>query len=171
MNLTHKSPNFTKGRGIQKAPIGIVIHISEGSLNSMTYWFQDSNSGVSAHYGIGRDGEVRSFVKEENTAWHAGRVNKPVWRYMPAINPNIVTVGIEHAGFHNIGWTIKQKEASAILITEICKRWNIPANDDTIIGHWQIDAVRRANCPATNKDQRGVVRELVELTRKKLYGT
>lgn len=159
MALTHKSPNYTEGRKGQKV-LAIVLHISEGSLDSMTYWFKDPNSGVSAHYGVGRNGQVRSFVEEKNTAWHAGRVNKPTWRNMPGINPNLITIGIEHEGSYKSIWTTAQKKASAKLIKEICQRYGFSPNQDTVIGHYMIDSVRRPNCPAQNK---GIINEIIKL--------
>ena len=162
--MKYPSPNFTKGRKGQK-PIAIVLHIAEGSLNSMTSWFKDPNSGVSAHYGIGKDGEVRQFVDEKNTAWANGRSGKPTWRYMPGsnVNPNSLTISIEHEGYYRDVWTEKTKQASAQLVYEICTRWGIPINRDFIIGHYEIDNVRRKNCPASNK---GIIDEIVELAVK-----
>lgn len=164
VQMKYSSPNFTKGRKGQK-PIGVCLHIGEGSLNSITSWFKDPNSGVSAHYGIGKNGEVRQFVLEENTAWHSGIRNKPTWRYTPGsnVNTNSVLIGIEHEGYYRDVWTEKMKKASAQLVYEICTRWGIPINRDFIIGHYQIDNVRRKNCPAANK---GIIDEIVELAIK-----
>ena|SRR3990167_322967 len=166
MKITHPSPNYTKGRNGQKI-IGVVCHIMEGTLKGTDYWFMDSASGVSAHYGIGRNGEIHYYVDEKNTAWHAGRVNKPSWSLMPGINPNLVTIGIEHEGNAKSVWTKAQKEASASLVADICKRWNIVADRNTIIGHYEIDRIRRPNCPAVNKH---IIGELVKMVRIKLYG-
>lgn len=164
MKLTHPSPNFTKGRAGQKV-LALVIHIMEGTLKGTDSWFADHNSGVSAHYGVGKTGLVHSYVLESNVAWHAGRVNKPTWRNMPGINPNLITCGIEFEGNSKSIWTKSQKEAGAKLVYEIAKRWNFPINEDTVIGHWMIDATRRPNCPQFNKSRK-IIDEIIEMARK-----
>ncbi len=40
-------------------------------------WFGSTVSQVSAHYGIGINGEIHQYVQEADTAWHAGRGKRP----------------------------------------------------------------------------------------------
>jgi N-acetylmuramoyl-L-alanine amidase len=162
MNIIQKStPNFTSGRSGQK-PIGIVIHIMEGTLVGTDSWFASTNSQVSAHYGIGKGGEVHQYVAEKDTAWHTGRVDKPTWKhYKSNINPNLYTIGIEHEGKATSAWSLAMKQASATLIREICGRWNIPISRDYIIGHYEINS-KKPNCPSANKL---VIEELITLAK------
>lgn len=92
------SPNRDKGReGFR--PEAIVIHIMEGTLQGTDAWFSNEESGVSAHYAIGKYGESHQYVGESDRAWHAGRIVSPTWRLLkPDINPNWYTIGIEHEG-------------------------------------------------------------------------
>ena len=76
------SPNFTQGRRTYR-PEAIVIHVMDGTLKGTDGWFSSPLSQVSAHYGIGRNGEVHQYVEEIDTAWHAGRIHDPTW---PLIN-------------------------------------------------------------------------------------
>ncbi|MCE3613275.1 N-acetylmuramoyl-L-alanine amidase, partial [Escherichia coli] len=77
------SPNFTPGR---TAPIDtIVVHWMAGWLAGADQTFQDRVRQTSAHYGI-EDGTVHQYVKEADTAWHAGS--------FPA---NSRSIGIEHS--------------------------------------------------------------------------
>ena len=55
-------------------PEAIVIHIMEGTLKGTDAWFKNEESGVSAHYGIGKQGEIHQYVGKSDTAWHAGRL-------------------------------------------------------------------------------------------------
>jgi len=93
------SPNFVTGRQ-GYTPIAIVIHIMEGTIGGTDSWFGSPKSQVSAHYGVGTNGEVHRYVLETNVAWHAGRVNNPTWKLIKTggngyvINPNLYTVGI-----------------------------------------------------------------------------
>lgn len=166
MNIIWKgSPNFWEGRQKMK-PEAIVIHIMDGSLIGTDSWFFHGSAAegkpVSAHYGVGKSGEVHQYVKEENTAWHAGGVDNPSWALIRSgLNPNLYTIGIEHEGGPTDAWTEAMKKSSAELIKEISKRWNIPIDRDHIIGHYQIFS-KKPNCPAQNK---GIIDELISLAR------
>lgn len=153
------SPNFWSGRKGYK-PEAIVIHIMDGTLAGTDAWFANSESQVSAHFGIGKNGEVHQYVKEEDTAWHAGRVDNPDWKLIKSnVNPNLYTIGIEHEGRSDAVWTGAMKQASAELIREVCERWDIPIDRAHIIGHYQIFS-KKPDCPAKNKQ---IIDELVAL--------
>ncbi len=157
-----ESPNFWQGRKGYK-PEAIVIHIMDGTLAGTDSWFANAQSQVSAHYGIGKNGEVHQYVKEEDTAWHAGRIDTPSWKLIKAstINPNLYTIGIEHEGKPDDVWTNAMKQASAQLIKQICDQWQIPIDRDHIIGHYQIFS-KKPNCPATDKK---IIDELISLAK------
>lgn len=149
------SPNFTLGRKNYK-PEAIVIHIMAGTFSGTDNWFGSKQSSVSAHYGIGRNGNVHAYVSETNTAWHAGRVNKPSWQLIKSagsglyINPNYYTIGIEHEGSEDSEWTSEMYETSAALIRDICARWSIPLDRNHIIGHHEIFSLK--TCPGHKVD-------------------
>ncbi len=152
MNIIQKpSPNFKLGRDTYKPEI-IVIHIMAGTLTGTDSWFGTSASEVSAHYGIGHNGEIHQYVDERNVAWQAGRVSGPTFKLSKlGVNPNLYTIGIEHEGMDlSKDGTQAQLEASAALIRDICIRWAIPMDRDHIIGHYQVFD-QKPNCPATDK--------------------
>lgn len=74
-------------------PEAIVVHIMDGSLSGTDAWFASQASEVSAHYGIGKAGEVHQYVEEADTAFHCGTVKNPSWpglkrkRSTQSINP------------------------------------------------------------------------------------
>lgn len=152
-----KSPNYSSGRK-NYTPVGIVIHIMEGTLDGTDSWFQNTNSKVSAHYGIGKNGDLHQYVKEEDTAWHAGRINNPTWKLIKKaegeansyINPNYYTIGIEHEGGEQTDWTEDMYKTSSALISIISKKWNIPLDRDHIIGHHEIYSLK--DCPGNKVD-------------------
>jgi N-acetylmuramoyl-L-alanine amidase len=124
--------NYTKGR-----PNGqvsqIIVHISQGSLASMASWFRNKEANVSAHYGIGQQGEIERYVEEEDTAWHAG-----VW------SVNVSSIGIEHEGKQEKGkpaWqpTNAQYWASVRLSAALCMRYRITPSRATIRPHSEIN--------------------------------
>ena len=153
------SPNFWTGRKGYKPEL-VVIHIMDGTLSGTDAWFANPASQVSAHYGIGKSGEVHQYVKEEDAAWHAGRVDAPSAKLVKSnVNPNLYTIGIEHEGKPEDTWTDATKQASASLIREICQRWQIPIDRDHIIGHCEIYS-KKPNCPSHDKK---ILNDLVAL--------
>lgn len=145
-----KTGNYWEGRG-GLTPEAIVIHITDGPASACIDWFLRPESQVSAHYLVTRKGRVYQFVKERDSAWHAGRVVKPRWRLLrEGVNPNYYTIGIEMEGWDEEKPTFIQTVVTAILIGVIAKRWKIPLDKDHVIGHNQID--RRKACPGRNID-------------------
>lgn len=139
------SPHRHKGRQGYR-PEAVVIHIIEGTLAAADSWFQAPESEVSAHYGIGRTGDVHQYVGEADTAFHAGRVWKSNWRGLKTeVNPNLYTIGIEHEGKGASEWPDAMYQSSAKLIAEVCTRWSIPIDREHVIGHREIYG--RKTCP------------------------
>lgn len=135
------SPNFVKkeNRKIDK----IIIHITQGSFTSAIGWFKMKSSKVSAHFLVSRAGAVVQMVKTKDVAWHA----RP-W--------NTRSIGIEHEGFYKYHgktteFTQKQYEASAKLVRELAKKYNIPLDRKHIIGHREVPGVTKT-CPGYNWD-------------------
>jgi len=137
--------NFRKGRH-GHLPKAIVIHIIVGSLEAANLTFKDPRSSVSAHYGVGKTGDIHQFVDEADTAFHAGIVVRPTWKLIdPQVNPNYYTIGIEHEGQAQDIWPDEQYATSAGLVKEIAARWKIPLDRDHVIMHREIRASK--TCP------------------------
>jgi N-acetyl-anhydromuramoyl-L-alanine amidase len=110
---------------------------------------------VSAHYVIGRDGEVYLLVKEEQVAYHAGRGNLPQFpEYENRLNhysigiellaigtreemiPIITAEKFELINPDMIGYTDAQYQSLNVLLDDILKRHPyIPRDRNHIIGH------------------------------------
>jgi N-acetylmuramoyl-L-alanine amidase len=136
--------NFRKGRLAPYRPEAIVIHIMAGSLLGTDSWFANPAAGVSAHYGIGRNGQIHQYVREEDTAFHAGTVDRPLWQTIKRtaagviVNPNHYTIGIEHEGRETDVWTDSMCGTSGELIAAISARWGIPVDRAHIVKHHEI---------------------------------
>src|SRR5215472_4912721 len=140
--------NFQPGRPLNFKPEAIVIHIAVGSLKSVDAQFNDPNSHVSAHYCVAKTGAVHQYVKETDSAFHAGIVVNPTWSLLkPDVNPNFYTIGIEHEGLPDDVWPDAQIDTSAALVGEIAQCWGIPLDDQHVIRHHQIRASK--TCPGT----------------------
>lgn len=152
MNITKNLvKNFSSRNGI--IPDVIVVHISAGSLTSMTSWFSTPNSQASAHYGIGKDGTILQYVEEENKAWTQGNVNNPSSEIVlsrKAFNPNLYCISIENEG-QDLQYAPQiQMDTLVALIKDIATRHNIPLDRKHILGHFEIDSKNRPYCPSPN---------------------
>lgn len=149
MNINqHDSPNKEIGRR-GNSPKFITIHISEGTESQVNATFMNGTepNPVSAHYLVCNDGHLDHFVQEEDTAWHCGIVvnpTAPILRQYPFINPNLISVGIEHEGWTDINEA--QYHSSAEIIEQISSRWGIPLDAEHIITHHSIRSTK--TCPA-----------------------
>lgn len=142
------TPNFTPGRKGRR-PIAIVNHITAGLMPGCLSWMQNRAAQASAHYLITKGGRIIQLVKDEDTAWHSGAVNRPQWILHDGTNPNRYTIGIEHES-KGEGLTEAQYQATLWLHRQLIAKWGIPVDEDNIIGHYRIDSVNRPNCPGPN---------------------
>jgi len=158
MNITQiSSPNFGVGRK-GYVPQIICLHIMAGSLSGTDSWFANTASQVSSHYGIGFNGEIHQYVQDENTAWTNGLVTGwttgPTSKFVlgrQGINPNLYSLTIEHEGQDLSKAPDTQLNATAGLIRTLTAKYGIPCDRDHIIGHYEIDPIRKPLCPATDK--------------------
>jgi len=143
------TPNYTPGRAGRK-PIAIVNHITAGYYPGALTWMQNPAAKVSSHYLVLQNGRILQLVKDEDTAWANGIVNRPNWPLYDGTNPNRYTLSIEHENISGGGLTEAQYQATLWLHKRLIKRWDIPINRDTIIGHDKLDTVDRPNDPGPN---------------------
>lgn len=174
-----------KGDGINKhssrgkyKPLGVGEHISIGTLQSMYWTFSNPNNGrqASAHYGVGRKGEIWQYVDIRRAAWTQGlhgsdhkRATAPIVKANKNVNPNAYLVGIEHEGYYEgymeNGQTIVENHGADGDLTEeqfhaTC--WlhkfiqeetlkiygsTFSLNPYSTPGHFQIDVKRKPFCP------------------------
>lgn len=140
--------NFSRGRMGGAAPDVIVVHIQEGTMAGTDSWFRNPDSQVSAHYGVSKAGAVVQWVKDEDTAQHAGRVDRPtaaIVRERAGVNPNSYSLGIECEGKAIEDPPHAQLIALAELVLVLCQRHQIPLDRRHVIGHREIRASKP--CP------------------------
>jgi N-acetylmuramoyl-L-alanine amidase len=141
------TPNLHAGRD-GHAILGVVIHCEEGTEAAADSWFASSESQVSAHYSVARDGTIRQFVDEDDSAQHAGIVDNPTAQLVldhPGVNPNRYLVGVEHEGDGSVDLSLAQRGSSVALVTDICRRHGIPVDRAHILRHHEIRAAK--TCP------------------------
>lgn len=170
-------PNYYGRNGYK--PFVIVNHISAGTLGSMTNWFKNPAAQASSTFGIGRDGTILQYVKIENGAWTQGilvsNISKALAQVVKdmKVNPNYYSVGIEHEGYvegrlnddgevelENFGLDGALTEAQfkstcwlhRYIMDYVNNAYgvNMSLGEYNVLGHFQIDPVRKPNCPGIN---------------------
>jgi hypothetical protein len=124
-------PNQSGARGTTTNRI--VIHVMQGSLSGTDAWFHNPESQVSAHFGVGRDGECYQWVDTDDTAWAEAAYNG-------------VAISIEHEGLTGESLTTIQLARSLALQLWILETYPSipplfvmnPAVPGGIIGHGQL---------------------------------
>ncbi len=125
------SPNYSQGRNGKPVSI-IVVHWIVGDVDAADAVFKNPNSNTSAHYALNAS-TVHQYVREEDTAWHAGNLD---------INQR--SIGIEHRGGPKTPIDDGTYEQSAQLIADICRRKGL--NEGAIHKH---NEYFNTACPGT----------------------
>jgi len=79
-----ESPNFSSRKDVKLDTI-VVHYTASSNLSGVVDWFTRKSAQVSAHYVVGRAGEIIQMVEDEDKAWHAKKYNSR-------------SIGIEHVG-------------------------------------------------------------------------
>jgi len=144
--------NHWKGRNGHKVK-GCVIHSTWGGYEGSVQWFKNPKAAASAHYVINTDGGLSLCVEEKDAAWHAGvvtvdkgdapKILKDNWD----TNLNFVTIGVEVVDNRNRNhdYPAPQYEACVLLVSDICKRYDIKVDAGHIIMHKQVDPINKSD--------------------------
>ncbi len=103
--------NYAVGRAGRAVQL-IVDHWMDGTIAAAEARFRNPASIVSAHYGIGRDGQIRQWVDEADTAYQAGD-----------LGVNYLSIGIEHEGGPGVDFPDALYAASTSLHADIAARY------------------------------------------------
>jgi len=132
----HASPNFDDRR-----PNFVIIHhTSNDTVGKALGTLTDPRRAVSAHYLIGRDGDVHQLVDERARAWHAGESK---WGADTDINSASLGIELDNNGYEP--FPAAQISALLALLTDIQTRYAIPKAN--VLGHADV-APRRKTDPS-----------------------
>lgn len=149
--------NFGRLRGGVR-PEAVVLHIAGGTLAGMDAWFNNPAAGVSAHFGVGKDGQVHQYVSITDTAFANGSIEPGYVAKLidenAGINPNRWTVSIEHEGVTGETLTPAQWDASTRLTAWLFAAHlftggatGVAVDRDHVLMHRDITPRTRARCP------------------------
>lgn len=157
------SPNIYPNRNnIHLSDMVIVNHITEGGYNSALNWLCNPKSGVSAHFLVGKNGDIAQLVDLKDGSWANGTSSRNKHLAPNRIiretnhNANLISVSIEHEGvWRETKGELTEEQYQATLwlhnhIMDEVKRlygFEIPIDREHIIGHCDINPRSRVNCP------------------------
>ena len=128
------SPNFD-----ERMPNFVIIHgTSDDTVDQALRTLTDPLRRVSAHYLIGRDGEVFQLVDERARAWHAGES-----KWGADADLNSVSLGIELDNNGDEPFPDVQISALLTLLDGIQERYHIPAAN--YVGHADVAPRRKVD--------------------------
>jgi hypothetical protein len=104
-------------------PRYLILHVMQGTLAGTDSWFRNPAAQVSAHFGIGKAGNVYQWCDTADTAWHAADANP-------------VAIGVEHEGDSGDSLTPAQLLADEKLFAWATEHHPIPLQitDDPVSG-------------------------------------
>lgn len=161
----NKSPNVSSRNGWK--PDIIVCHITDGAYAGSITWLCNPESHISAHYVVGRNGQMSQLVDLQQAAWcngtqtgksgsaqYTGNATAALVKQRK-VNANLYTISIECEGFDSTHGILTDVQFSTLvsLIKSIRQQVksifgiDIPLDRDHIIGHCEITPREKPNCP------------------------
>jgi N-acetylmuramoyl-L-alanine amidase len=136
------SPNF------ELRPIGssidtIILHYTDMlTLDEALNRLCDSESKVSSHFLISKEGQLYQLVDPKERAWHAGVSS---WQGEPDINSRSIGIELDNIG-HSYGpepFPQEQMTTLLNLLSELTHQYRIPS--DRILGHSDVAPLRKSD--------------------------
>lgn len=155
--ISSPSPNRNGYSGRRRVD-ALVWHISGGSDQSGISWLTNPASGVSCNYFNTRPGVVHEIVPFTQDAWvngiadHEDRSEPLIAQWdAEGVNFNQRTIGIENGGMssNNKGGSLDPRQIDSLIYLSawLCQQAGIVPSQQTILGHYEIDAINRPYCP------------------------
>tara|TARA_A100000164_G_scaffold375321_1_gene410112 strand:+ start:912 stop:1655 length:744 start_codon:yes stop_codon:yes gene_type:complete len=141
-NLTrYYSINFDLPKRSKKNIIFIIIHYTgmKKEIEAIER-LCDSESKVSSHYFIKKNGKVLSLVPDLYTAWHAGESS---WKKFKSLNKYSIGIELSNPGHHYGYKRFPSKQIFSLvnLLSLLTKKYNIKKHN--ILGHSDIAPNRK----------------------------
>lgn len=128
------SPNFDARR----PNLVVIHHTSDATLKEALRTLTSPSHRVSAHYLIGRDGQLVQLVDERYRAWHAGAA---WWGGHTDINSASIGIELDNNGYEP--YADVQIEALLKLLDDLRERYRIPVAN--YVGHADIAPGRKVD--------------------------
>lgn len=106
---------------LRKPNFVILHHTSQNSVAQTVRTFQLEHTKVSAHYIVGKDGQIIQMLNDYERAWHAGRS-----KWGPVTDLNSVSIGIELDNNGNEPFPEVQINTLLVLLDTLKTKYQIP---------------------------------------------
>lgn len=126
----------TTNFNLRKPNYVILHHTAQTSTAQTVKTFTMTKTQVSAHYVVGRNGEVVQMLNDYLRAWHGGAAK---WGNVTDINSASIGIELDNDGFEP--YTDIQLNNLMLLLARLKKTYNIPAAN--FIGHGDIAPGRK----------------------------
>lgn len=126
--LQHPSPNFGERRDGVRPSLIVLHYTAMPTAQAALARLSDPEFEVSAHYLIGRCGQIWQMVDEEKRAWHAGAGS---WGGAGDVNSRSIGIELSNSGAEPFSELLMSSLEA--LLREVMARWDIPP--ENIIGH------------------------------------
>jgi len=123
---------------LRKPNYVIIHHTAQDSLEQTLHTFTIPHSEVSAHYVIGRNGEVYQLLNDYVRGWHAG-----AGKWGTVTDLNSISLGVELDNNGKEPFTEPQIYSLLTLLDTLKQRYNIPSAN--FIGHSDIAPSRKVD--------------------------
>jgi N-acetylmuramoyl-L-alanine amidase len=123
---------------LRKPQYVIIHHTQQDSLAQTLLTFTRTATQVSAHYVIGRDGQVVQMLNDYLRAWHAGAAS---WGNDEDINSASIGIELDNNGI--APFSEAQMKSLIALLTVLKKNYNIPTVH--FIGHADVAPARKVD--------------------------
>ncbi len=128
----------TTNFGLRKPNYVIIHHTAQNSTEQTLKTFTTPKTQVSAHYVIGRNGEIYQMLNDYLRAWHGGAAK---WGNLTDINSSSIGIELDNNGFEP--FSASQINGLLSVLANLKKTHNIPAAN--FIGHSDIAPGRKVD--------------------------
>lgn len=134
--LRHPSPNFGARRAGARPDLVVLHYTAMDTAQAALTRLSDPEFEVSAHYLIGRCGQIWQLVDEEQRAWHAGAGS---WGGVDDVNSRSIGIELSNSGAEPFSEPLMSSLEA--LLTDIMARRDIPPQN--VIGHSDMAPTRK----------------------------
>lgn len=126
--IQHPSPNFGERRDGARPELIVLHYTAMPTAQAALRRLSDPEAEVSAHYLIGRCGQIWQMVEEDKRAWHAGAGS---WGGQGDVNSRSIGIELSNSGAEPFSELLMSSLEA--LLRDLMARWNIPP--EGVIGH------------------------------------
>ncbi len=137
---SYKSFNYDSRANDSDIRFIILHYTAMRSIEETINLLCSSQSKVSAHFLISKEGKIYQLVNEQNRAWHAGESS---WKNITDINSNSLGIELENTGYLEDFEDYTEQQISSLmeLITYLNSNYNISRMN--ILGHSDVAPMRK----------------------------